>query len=193
MLAGESENCTGTSGSTISPSRLPRHSAHLGDTAAVRALLSRITDPGAVRPLAVITLAALYVNIVSGALVRVTNSGLGCPDWPLCNGRPTPAFQFHTLIEFSNRVLAFLVIVIALWHRPLWAGRCTIAAIGLAWLLALWAYACFARGREVGPVSDWPTNTQSASGSDKRPDLSQPAREWRWYCAALAALLAARL
>ena len=38
--------------------------------------------------LAVITWVALYVNFCSGALVRVTNSGLGCPDWPLCNGRP---------------------------------------------------------------------------------------------------------
>ena len=28
-------------------------------------------------------------------------------------------------------LISFLVIVIALWHRPLWAGRCTIAAIGL--------------------------------------------------------------
>ena len=35
-----------------------------------------------------ITWVALYVNFCSGALVRVTNSGLGCPDWPLCNGRP---------------------------------------------------------------------------------------------------------
>ncbi|MGI9116847.1 MAG: COX15/CtaA family protein [Gaiellales bacterium] len=110
----------------------------------MRALLTRITGPGAFRPLAVITLIALYVNIVSGALVRVTNSGLGCPDWPLCNGRPTPAFQFHTLIEFSNRVLAFIVIVIAvlfavtafrsirrssrwLWRGALWIGILTFA------------------------------------------------------------------
>lgn len=108
----------------------------------MRAFASRLTGPGAFRPLAVITLIALYVNIVSGALVRVTNSGLGCPDWPLCNGRPTPPFQFHGLIEFSNRVLAFAVIVIAilfavtayrsvrrsrrwLWRGALWIGILT--------------------------------------------------------------------
>jgi len=94
--------------------------------------------------MAVVALIALYVNIVSGALVRVTNSGLGCPDWPLCNGRPTPAFHFHTLIEFTNRVLALIVIIIAvlfaitayrsvrrssrwLWRGALWIGILTFA------------------------------------------------------------------
>ena len=110
----------------------------------MRTLPSRLTGPGAFRPLAVVTLIALYVNIVSGALVRVTNSGLGCPDWPLCNGKPTPAFQFHTLIEFSNRVLALIVIIVAvlfaitafrsvrrtsrwLWRGALWIGILTFA------------------------------------------------------------------
>ena len=49
---------------------------------------------------------ALYVNFCSGALVRVTNSGLGCPDWPLCNGSATPPLAGHAVIEFSNRILA---------------------------------------------------------------------------------------
>lgn len=110
----------------------------------MRRFLNRITGPGAFRPLAVITLIALYVNIVSGALVRVTNSGLGCPDWPLCNGKPTPAFQFHTLIEFTNRVLALIVIIVAVlfaitayrtvrrvhrwrWRGALWIGILTFA------------------------------------------------------------------
>ncbi|MGI9187921.1 MAG: COX15/CtaA family protein [Gaiellales bacterium] len=110
----------------------------------MREFLSRLTGPGAFRPLAVVALIALYVNIVSGALVRVTNSGLGCPDWPLCNGRPTPAFQFNTLIEFTNRVLALIVIIIAvlfaitayrsvrrssrwLWRGALWIGILTFA------------------------------------------------------------------
>lgn len=110
----------------------------------MRALLSRLTGPGAFRPLVLITLIALYLNIVSGALVRVTASGLGCPDWPLCNGRPTPPFHFHGLIEFSNRVLALGVIVIAvllavaafrsvrgtrrwLWRGALWIGILTLA------------------------------------------------------------------
>lgn len=110
----------------------------------MRAFANRLTGPGAVRPWTIAALVALYVNIVSGALVRVTNSGLGCPDWPLCNGRPTPPFQFHGLIEFTNRVLAFAVIVIAIlfavtayrslrsvsrwrWRGALWIGILTFA------------------------------------------------------------------
>lgn len=80
----------------------------------MRRLLNRITGPGAFRPLVLIAIGAVYLNIVSGALVRVTNSGLGCPDWPLCNGKPTPPMQFHGLIEFSNRVLALAVIIAAI-------------------------------------------------------------------------------
>lgn len=74
--------------------------------------------------LAVITWVALYVNFCSGALVRVTNSGLGCPDWPLCNGSATPPLAGHAVIEFSNRLLAGAVIVITLllayrgWRHP---------------------------------------------------------------------------
>jgi heme a synthase len=61
--------------------------------------------------LVVATWIALLVNFVSGALVRVSNSGLGCPDWPLCNGSPTPPLAGHAVIEFSNRVLALVVVL----------------------------------------------------------------------------------
>ncbi len=71
-----------------------------------------------------ITWVALFVNFCSGALVRVTNSGLGCPDWPLCNGTATPPLAGHAVIEFSNRLLAGSVIIITLllayrgWRHP---------------------------------------------------------------------------
>jgi heme a synthase len=74
--------------------------------------------------LVVIVWVALYVNFCSGALVRVTNSGLGCPDWPLCNGRATPPLAGHAVIEFSNRILAGAVIILTLllayrgWRHP---------------------------------------------------------------------------
>ncbi len=91
--------------------RIPPASAILQS---VRRFLNRISGPQAFGRLVIIALVAVYLNIVSGALVRVTNSGLGCPDWPLCNGKPTPPLQFHGLIEFSNRVLALAVIIAAI-------------------------------------------------------------------------------
>jgi cytochrome c oxidase assembly protein subunit 15 len=84
--------------------------------------LGRIASPGRFPQLVVVTWVALLVNVASGALVRVSNSGLGCPDWPLCNGRPAPPMAGHAVIEFSNRVLAAwvigatLVMTIAAWR-----------------------------------------------------------------------------
>src|ERR1700740_2767817 len=50
-------------------------------------------------------LVALTLIVLSGAAVRLTGSGLGCPDWPRCYGNAYPPLNSHALIEFSNRVL----------------------------------------------------------------------------------------
>lgn len=80
----------------------------------MRRILTRLTGPRAFRPLIVIVVVGVFLNIVTGALVRVTGSGLGCPDWPLCEGRATPPMNFHGVIEFGNRAFALLVIISAI-------------------------------------------------------------------------------
>ena len=60
----------------------------------------------------------LYIHVAAfgqvslGGVVRVTDSGLGCPDWPLCHGRLIPTFDSATLIEYSHRLSASLLTVL---------------------------------------------------------------------------------
>jgi protoheme IX farnesyltransferase len=60
------------------------------------------------RLLSVAAVASTYVLIVVGAVVRVTGSGLGCPDWPLCHGQFVPPPELAAMIEFSHRLLGAL-------------------------------------------------------------------------------------
>jgi cytochrome c oxidase assembly protein subunit 15 len=68
--------------------------------------------PDQFRKLAYLTLAALTLIVLTGAAVRLTDSGLGCPDWPRCYGKALPPLSTHALIEFGNRMLSGLVGVI---------------------------------------------------------------------------------
>jgi cytochrome c oxidase assembly protein subunit 15 len=55
--------------------------------------------------------------VVTGGLVRLTGSGLGCPTWPSCTDQsyvPHSALGIHGAIEFGNRMLGFVVAVIAI-------------------------------------------------------------------------------
>ncbi len=49
---------------------------------------------------------AVFILVTIGGTVRVTDSGLGCPDWPLCHGRIIPPLQFNTLVEYTHRLAA---------------------------------------------------------------------------------------
>jgi heme a synthase len=66
------------------------------------------------RRVAYVALAALSLIVLSGAAVRLTGSGLGCPNWPKCGGSALPPLSTHALIEFGNRAVSGLVGVITL-------------------------------------------------------------------------------
>ena len=61
--------------------------------------------------LATVTMVSTYALVVLGSTVRVTNSGMGCPSWPLCYGHIGPIDQYHALLEQSHRYLAGLVTI----------------------------------------------------------------------------------
>jgi cytochrome c oxidase assembly protein subunit 15 len=63
--------------------------------------------------LAVLTVCSLWVVVMSGAVVRLTASGLGCDNWPRCGDRPYPEKWGHAAIEFGNRMVALVGIVLA--------------------------------------------------------------------------------
>jgi cytochrome c oxidase assembly protein subunit 15 len=66
--------------------------------------------PETFRALALASLGALYVVITTGAVVRLTASGLGCDNWPRCGDTPFPEQGSHAFIEFGNRVVAVFAI-----------------------------------------------------------------------------------
>jgi len=64
--------------------------------------------------LAVASCVALFLVVTSGAFVRLTGSGLGCENWPSCGDRPYPEQGFHAFVEFGNRMVALVGIVLTL-------------------------------------------------------------------------------
>ena len=55
--------------------------------------------------------------VVTGGAVRLTASGLGCPTWPTCTEDSlvnTPEMGIHGIIEFGNRLLTFLLVIVAI-------------------------------------------------------------------------------
>jgi cytochrome c oxidase assembly protein subunit 15 len=84
------------------------------------------------------SIAANVLIVVTGGAVRLTGSGLGCPTWPKCSGSalvPTNGLGIHKAIEFTNRMLTFVVAaVLVLTLLAAWRQRreVRLAAIALA-------------------------------------------------------------
>jgi heme A synthase len=92
--------------------------------------------------LAVVTALFAYLQIALGGVVRVSGSGLGCPDWPLCHGRPYPPADLHAIVEYSHRavgsitgvlIIATVILAWVVWRtrRPLVAWLASASLIGV--------------------------------------------------------------
>ena len=97
-----------------------------------------------------VALAALALIVLTGAGVRLTGSGLGCPDWPKCYGGTTTPLESHAVIEYGNRLLTgfvgFAVIAASVlawfrrpyrWHLALFGALLPLGVVGQAILGAL--------------------------------------------------------
>ncbi|MGH9120417.1 MAG: COX15/CtaA family protein, partial [Acidimicrobiales bacterium] len=89
-----------------------------------RAVVAFRVTPRQFRLLCLATVWALALTIEVGAAVRLTGSGLSCPDWPACTGHSLVApLQFHPWMEFANRLfngtvtVGCIAVPLAAWRR----------------------------------------------------------------------------
>ena len=106
--------------------------------------------PVSMRRIALAGVISSAVIIMTGAAVRLSKSGLGCPDWPQCTrsslvAAPTRGDpMFHTWIEFGNRMVTVVVTVVA-----------------VAVLIAAWRFRPGGPGAGAGPTwSGWPPRSR---------------------------------
>jgi cytochrome c oxidase assembly protein subunit 15 len=115
-------------------------------------------SPQRFEQLAWFTLGLLMVVVITGAGVRLTRSGLGCPDWPRCHGGTLPPANINSIIEYTNRVLSGLVSVVgtgvwiaSLRRRPRRRDLTWISAFFPVFLIAEAALGALTVKHELAP------------------------------------------
>ncbi|CAI9414989.1 COX15/CtaA family protein [Nocardioides sp. T2.26MG-1] len=107
--------------------------------------------------------ASLIANgalVVTGGVVRLTGSGLGCPTWPRCTEdslTPHGAYDIHSVIEFGNRMLTWVLVVVAVgtfvaaWQ----SGRRDLRRIALVMALGIPAQAVIGGITVLTDLNPW--------------------------------------
>ncbi len=107
--------------------------------------------------------ASLVANgmlVVTGGVVRLTGSGLGCPTWPRCTEEsltPHGAYDVHSIIEFGNRMLTWVLVVVAVgtfvaaWQT----GRRDLRRIALVMALGIPAQAVIGGITVLTDLNPW--------------------------------------
>jgi len=76
--------------------------------------LRPVTGP-VFRWFALASFVSMIVIVLSGAAVRLTGSGLGCPDWPTCfHHRISGSWSIHPLIEYANRIVTVTLVLVTI-------------------------------------------------------------------------------
>jgi len=84
---------------------------HAGSaSAALPRRLARTVSPVVFRRVAFATVGVLILIVATGATVRLTGSGLGCPNWPTCTTKHALPRGYHSDIEFGNRVVSAVTV-----------------------------------------------------------------------------------
>jgi heme a synthase len=79
-------------------------------SAALPRRIALTVSPVVFRRLAFAAVGVLVLIVATGATVRLTGSGLGCPEWPTCTTQHALPQSYHSYIEFSNRVMSAVTV-----------------------------------------------------------------------------------
>ena len=121
MAAAETTNSHSSNNSDNSEGSTGNSEGSTGSDSSTSSLGRR--RGGWLRGLALASVVAAFALIVLGGVVRVTGSGLGCPDWPLCHGNIIPPLEKTAIIEYSHRLVASGIV-----------GPLIIATCAVAWI-----------------------------------------------------------
>src|SRR3954451_9576426 len=120
----------------------------------------RTTATTWLRPAAVASLVVNIGIVVTGGVVRLTGSGLGCPSWPRCTGRsfvPHRELGIHGAVEFGNRMLTFVLVVVAVatFVVALRLGRRSVLWLSVALALGVPAQAIIGGISVLTDLNPW--------------------------------------